>query len=115
MYWRSTYTPRAIPAYVQGTWDRYEPKPLNHDLLMPFGHGDGGCGPEDTDIEYIRRMQHGINGCPQVKWEKAGDFLERLKNKLEGNKRLPTWVGELYLEFHRGTYTSQAANKRNNR
>ena len=115
MYWRSTYTPRAIPAYVQGTWDRYEPKPLNHDLLMPFGHGDGGGGPEDNDIEYIRRMQHGINGCPQVKWESSAEFLERLRNKLNSNKRLPTWVGELYLEFHRGTYTSQAANKRNNR
>lgn len=115
MSWRSTYTPDMNPAYVQGTWDRYEPKALNHELLMPFGHGDGGGGPEDAHIEYFNRMKHGINGCPQVKWEFAGDFLERLKNKLSENKRLPTWVGELYLEFHRGTYTSQAANKRNNR
>ncbi len=115
MNWRPKYTPMVTAGYVQGTWDRYEPKALNKELLMPFGWGDGGGGPEDSNLEIFNRLKHGINGCPQVKWETSASFLERLRQKLEDNKRLPTWVGELYLEFHRGTYTSQAKNKRNNR
>ncbi len=115
MNWRPKYTAELTPAFVQGTWDRYNPKPLTNEVLMPFGHGDGGGGPEDRYLETFQRLKHGINGCPQVKWETSASFLERLRQKLENNNRLPTWVGELYLEFHRGTYTSQAKNKRNNR
>ena len=115
MGWRSTYTPMLEPSYVQGTWDRYEPKSLNSEVLMPFGFGDGGGGPADWHIENFERLKYGINGCPQVKWEFASSYLERMRKKFEGSKRLPKWTGELYLEFHRGTYTSQAKNKRNNR
>jgi alpha-mannosidase len=115
MGWRSTYTPMLNPAYVQGAWDRYEPKAITNELLMPFGYGDGGGGPADWHIENFNRLKCGINGCPQVRWEFASEFLERMKNNLKDNKRLPQWSGELYLEFHRGTYTSQARNKRNNR
>lgn len=115
MYWRSTYTPAMRPCYVQGAWDRYEPKELNREVLMPFGYGDGGGGPSDEYLENFKRLEYGINGCPQVKWEFPSSYLERKKQELENDKRLPTWVGELYLEFHRGTYTSQADNKRNNR
>ncbi len=112
---RPTYTPRLTPSYVQGCWERYNPKALTNNVLMPFGHGDGGGGPEDSFIEAFDRLKYGINGCAQTKWEFASTYLDRLKSELEGNKRLPTWVGELYLEFHRGTYTSQAFNKRSNR
>lgn len=112
---RPTYTPELSAPFIQGTWKRYEPKALTNEVLMPFGHGDGGGGPEDSYLENYERLKHGIPGCPQVKFEFAGEFLERLKTNLENNKRLPKWVGELYLEFHRGTYTSQAFNKRSNR
>ncbi|MBP9988262.1 MAG: alpha-mannosidase, partial [Ruminococcus sp.] len=112
---RPTYTPRMSAAYAEGAWERYEPKELNREVLMPFGYGDGGGGPADRHIEHLRRLEKGINGCPQVHWEFPSTYLEKLRTKLENDKRLPTWVGELYLEFHRGTYTSQAFNKRSNR
>lgn len=111
----SDYNTRLIPQYVRGAWDRYEPKFINNEVLMPFGYGDGGGGPSKDMLERYDRMKHGIPGCPQVKMEFAGDYLERTREKLEGNKKLPEWSGELYLEFHRGTYTSQAKTKKNNR
>lgn len=109
------YTPMPRATYVKGTYDRFEPKELSDEVMFPFGHGDGGGGPETENIELFERLRYGIADCPQTRWEFAGDFLERMKNRLQNDKRLPKWVGELYLEFHRGTYTSQAKNKRNNR
>ena len=112
---RPTYTPALNAAYIEGAWDRFEPKALSDEVIVTFGHGDGGGGPEDSYLENYERLKHGIPGCKQAKIEFAGEFLERLKTKLENHPRLPKWVGELYLEFHRGTYTSQAYNKRSNR
>ncbi|MCQ2484900.1 MAG: glycosyl hydrolase-related protein [Clostridia bacterium] len=110
-----TYTPAISADFIQGSWDRFEPKALNNETIVTFGHGDGGGGPEDSYLENYKRLKYGIPGCCQAKMEFAGEFLERLRQKLENNPRLPKWVGELYLEFHRGTYTSQAYNKRSNR
>lgn len=61
-----------------------------------------------------RGIGYGIPGCPQTKQSKAIDFFDNLKKELEG-KKAPIWSGELYLEYHRGTYTSMARNKKWNR
>ncbi len=111
----STYTPMTRASYIKGTYERFEPKELTNEVMMPFGHGDGGGGPETENIELLERLKYGVANCPQPHWEFAGDFLERLRKNTENSRRLPKWVGELYLEFHRGTYTSQAKNKKNNR
>jgi len=64
-------------------------------------------------------MRTGLPGFPATKMEKAGDFLARVRKNFDDNCRLtghtPRWSGELYLELHRGTYTSIGKNKRNNR
>ena len=52
---------------------------------------------------------------PAVRQTFSRDFFEQLEKRVEGKKTLPKWSGELYLEYHRGTYPSQARNKRNNR
>lgn len=109
------YTPMPRAPYVKGAYERFEPKELSDEVMFPFGHGDGGGGPETENIELFERLRYGIADCPQTQWEFAGDFLERMKKRLENDRRLPKWMGELYLEFHRGTYTSQAKNKKNNR
>lgn len=79
--------------------------------LMAYGYGDGGGGPTIEMIERIRRLKD-YEGFPQVTPEKAIKFFEKAA---EDARDLPVWVGELYLELHRGTYTSQARNKRGNR
>ncbi len=114
-YFTTKYTPMLEPSYVKGSYDRYEPKELNNNTIVTFGYGDGGGGPTDPNLENFQRMKHGVPGMPKVQMEFAGDYVERMRQKLENNPKLPKWVGELYLEFHRGTYTSIAKNKKNNR
>lgn len=113
--WQTTYNAKLRPVYVLGGYQRYSQKDLSKDYLMTYGFGDGGGGPTAEMLEYGRRMAKGINGCPVVKQSHSYDFFVDLDKKVSGNKHLPTWCGELYLEFHRGTLTSQARNKKYNR
>lgn len=103
------------PNMLKGTRYRYQQKMLSEESIDTFGLGDGGGGPTIEYLEYYRRQTKGIPGIPNAKMEFAGDFLKRLEGKIENNSLLPKWKGELYLEFHRGTYTSVAKNKKNNR
>ena len=111
----TTYVGNITPAQVAGTWDRYQNKDLNNETLLTFGYGDGGGGPTDEMLEVARRLKHGVPGCPAVRVDFAGNFLNRLEEKAANCRTLPVWVGELYLELHRGTYTTMGKNKRNNR
>ncbi len=79
--------------------------------LLVFGWGDGGGGPSIEMLEKARRARD-FDGLPKLEQEKAIKFFAKAKVDA---KDLPVWVGELYLELHRGTYTSQAKNKRGNR
>lgn len=79
--------------------------------LYLFGHGDGGGGPTQEMLETAKRVKN-LDGVPRVEQEFARHFFQRAA---EEAKDLPVWVGELYLELHRGTYTTQAKNKWLNR
>ncbi|MGI6148412.1 MAG: glycoside hydrolase family 38 C-terminal domain-containing protein [Limnochordia bacterium] len=109
-----TYNGVLDPESVVYSWHHYQQKDINDELLFSFGYGDGGGGPTKQMIETGRRMQE-IPGLPQVKFGKAEPFFDRLAARVKGNPRLPVVDGELYLEYHRGTYTSQGRTKRNNR
>ncbi len=113
--WQTTYNAYLNPEHILGGWHRYSQKDLNREYLCTFGHGDGGGGPTRDMLEMGRRMTRGIPGCPKVKQEFAIDFYHDLEKDVKGSRRLPKWAGELYLEFHRGTLTSQGRNKRYNR
>jgi alpha-mannosidase len=108
----STYNANAEPRQVLGTWTNFQQKELQDDLLMAYGYGDGGGGPTREMLENIREMG-AFPATPQMKQGPVGDFYRRLE--AESGDRLPTWNGELYLELHRGTYTTQSRNKRANR
>lgn len=110
-----TYNAKLNPNQLQGGYDRYQQKDINNDIMITFGFGDGGGGPIRKDLEYYDVLKKGISGVPKAKMEFAGSMLDRVKKRAEENQKTPTWQGELYLEYHRGTYTSQAKNKRNNR
>ena len=79
--------------------------------LYPFGHGDGGGGPTLDMIEAARRARD-LAGVPRVAMEAPGDFFAAVE---ADPAPLPVWAGDLYLEKHRGTFTSQAAVKLGNR
>ena len=79
--------------------------------LAPFGHGDGGGGPTREMLERARRLRD-LEGSPRVEIQTPDDFFREAGAELT---KAPVWRGELYLEYHRGTYTSQARTKRGNR
>ncbi|MEP0765677.1 MAG: alpha-mannosidase [Fimbriimonadia bacterium] len=79
--------------------------------LYVYGYGDGGGGPTVDMIEAGLRMRD-VEGLPRVEMEFARDFLRKT---FEEARDLATWWGELYFELHRGTYTTQATNKKHNR
>ncbi|TDC72314.1 alpha-mannosidase [Streptomyces hainanensis] len=83
--------------------------------LAPFGYGDGGGGPTREMLERARRLAD-LEGSPRVVIRHPAEFFETARAEYaDAGTELPVWRGELYLETHRGTYTSQARTKRGNR
>jgi len=113
--WMSTYNGSTHPRAVMGGWKRYQQKDLNRDYMLSYGHGDGGGGPDREMIEIASRIERGIPGSPKLRFGSALRFFEELEKDVAANKRLPRWVGELYFEYHRGTYTTIAKTKKYNR
>lgn len=111
----TTYNGNLHPAALMGGWDRYQQKEINNDILISYGYGDGGGGPDRVMLETGERMEKGIKGSPKVRMESSRKFFDELYAKLKDENMMPKWAGELYLEYHRGTYTSMARNKRSNR
>lgn len=114
-YTRYTYNGFLQPNVIKGIYDNYHDKELNQDLLLAYGYGDGGGGVNRVMLENRRQMDK-IAGLPNVKTSSAGDYFDRLHDTVESSEDyVHLWDGELYLEYHRGTYTSQAKNKNFNR
>ncbi|WEK03848.1 MAG: glycoside hydrolase family 38 C-terminal domain-containing protein [Candidatus Devosia phytovorans] len=112
----TTYNGDLSVSETMGAWKRYEPKAVHSEVVMSYGYGDGGGGPTRGMIERGIRMERGIPGAPKVKLEGIVPFLDRLGKAMDApGNRFPTWNGELYLQYHRGTLTSVAKNKANNR
>jgi alpha-mannosidase len=111
----TTYNGILHPDALIGGWHRYQQKDINNDILISYGYGDGGGGPTRAMLETSTRMEKGIEGLPKVRQAFARTYFDELAERVKDNRRLPTWEGELYFEYHRGTYTSMARNKRSNR
>ncbi|MER6447169.1 alpha-mannosidase [Streptomyces venezuelae] len=89
----------------------YREKGRGSRSLVPFGWGDGGGGPTREHLARARR-QRDLEGSPRVAIERPDAFFEKARAEYAD---APVWAGELYLELHRGTYTSQAKTKQGNR
>lgn len=112
-----TYNGDTQPYVIQGTWDNYKNKDLNRDLFISYGYGDGGGGPNRDMLKTIEQLNK-MPSIPHVRIESVSKTLKRIHKNIKENKlngHLPIWDGELYLEFHRGTYTSQGYVKKMNR
>ncbi len=111
----TTYNGLLHPDAIMGGWERYQNKEINNDILISYGYGDGGGGPTRQMLEISKRMEKGVKGIPKVRQEGSLTYFTDLEKKVKDNRRLETWEGEFYFEYHRGTYTSMARNKRGNR
>ncbi|MFA7672486.1 MAG: alpha-mannosidase [Clostridia bacterium] len=112
---RVNYNSHIDANHMMGTWENYRDKGLSNNPMMTFGLGDGGGGPKRDHLEQAIRFKKGIKGMPKFENVAPLSYFDKLYNSVKDNSRLPKWVGELYLELHRGTYTSIAKNKKNNR
>lgn len=107
----TSYTYKTDPMELNHVWkNRCQARDLDA-FLLPYGYGDGGGGPSRDHIEYARRQKN-LEGSVKVKFSEPIEFFEDMQEK-GGPKN--TYVGELYFTAHRGTYTSQAMVKKNNR
>ncbi|CAK7271026.1 Glycoside hydrolase, 38 vacuolar alpha mannosidase [Sporothrix epigloea] len=111
-----TYTAEAHFGDVRRSVTQHKSMDEDHTSLLVFGKGDGGGGPTWEHVEKLRRcrgMADTVGLLPRVHLGSSVDeFFSHLEAKAD---KLATWYGELYFELHRGTYTTQANNKRNNR
>ena len=102
----------SVPQLIHGARN-FSEKALCDRSMYLYGWGDGGGGPTAEMLERARRVKD-LEGLPRVELTGAEDAFESLEEDA-GDTDLPVWVGELYLEMHRGTYTTHAEVKRANR
>lgn len=114
-----TYTAEANFGDLKRSVTQHKSLDQDNTSLLVFGKGDGGGGPTFGHLEKLRRcrgLSDQVGSLPRVKMgNSVDDFFAQLEKKAAGGTKFPTWYGELYFELHRGTYTTQANNKRNNR
>ncbi len=106
-----TYNSVANVQEVLYSVSNYKDLDRSTEAYLLFGFGDGGGGPTRPMLELIQRMKD-VDGLPRVEMRSPSQFFNRLE---QNSQDLLTWVGELYFELHRGTYTTQANNKKYNR
>lgn len=97
--------------WIRRSAREYRDHDRSHEGIMLYGFGDGGGGPTKHMLEIIRRSAD-LQGLPRTQQRSSDEFFERLEKDCADR---PLMIGELYLEYHRGTYTSQAQTKKNNR
>lgn len=108
----NTIQTEPTPERLFKTWEKeVQHKDIQDRHLAAYGWGDGGGGPTEGMYEMARRTAD-LEGCPRVEHTTVSRFMKGIE---EHCKPLPHWVGELYLELHRGTLTSIAAIKKGNR
>ncbi|KAJ5010945.1 Alpha-mannosidase [Colletotrichum sp. SAR 10_99] len=111
-----TYCADATFDNIKKSMTQHRTLDQDHTSLLAFGKGDGGGGPTWQQIERLRRLRGLADTTGLLPRVHLGgtpdDFFDKLEEKAH---TLPTWHGELYFELHRGTYTTQAATKNNNR
>lgn len=108
---KSYYNGWPNPEELNLAWENFGQKAAYPEVLFPFGHGDGGGGPTEEMLAYAARAKAfpGVPACRQGLEEAYFDDVRAAAPDL------PVWVGELYLETHRGTYTTHGEIKRANR
>eukprot|EP00499_Haloplacidia_sp_CaronLabIsolate_P013165 CAMPEP_0196773040 /NCGR_PEP_ID=MMETSP1104-20130614/2552_1 /TAXON_ID=33652 /ORGANISM="Cafeteria sp., Strain Caron Lab Isolate" /LENGTH=569 /DNA_ID=CAMNT_0042143183 /DNA_START=1 /DNA_END=1707 /DNA_ORIENTATION=+ len=108
-----TYNSSASVADVIKSRDANKDKDRFNESLLLYGHGDGGGGPTPAMLERLHRLCD-VPGLPRVRTGSPLDLARRLR-EVAAASPLRRWRGELYLELHQGTFTSQAFVKWSNR
>ncbi len=109
-----TYNAQIIQSELQHGERNFRDKMGSSQSLLLFGYGDGGGGPTREMVGRAHRTRD-LEGSPRVELRGPSSFFRGAEEEYRGSGRVPSWRGELYLELHRGTFTSQLAMKQGNR
>ncbi len=104
----------AYPDHLAGAYENFKQKDKSDDFLFLYGFSDGGGGPNYAHMKCLEIESKNVRNCPRAKFATLNEFVDKLNENVK-NEVLDVWKGELYLQFHRGTFTSIAEVKRNNR
>jgi alpha-mannosidase len=96
------------PRAAVETWRNYQDKERNPESLLLFGWGDGGGGPTENMLERIGQLAD-FPAMPSLRYVNVAEWFSDIAKRAGGD--LPSWVGEIYLEYHRGTLTTQGRTK----
>ena len=107
-----TYAAEVTAAELRHAVTNFRDKAISSHSLLLFGYGDGGGGPNRDMLARAHRFRD-LEGAPRVELRGPEDFFADAEAEI--GDQAPVWVGELYLELHRGTLTSQIAMKQGNR
>jgi len=105
------YNGTIVPQELRMAWENFKEKGIYDEVMLPFGYGDGGGGVTPEMMEYAAREKR-FPGLPATRVTGGEAYFDTV---VAQSPDLPAWVGELYLETHRGTYTTQGRTKRANR
>ena len=95
------------PTDLNMRWEKHRTQQTDIErLFYPFGYGDGGGGADRDTLEFLRREEN-LEGLPRTEWHSIEEHFELTHDNAQKN----VWVGELYLAWHRGTYSSQRKTK----
>ena len=108
----TTYNGNISAKEIMGTWTNFRQKDTHNELMTAYGWGDGGGGPTREMLENIDAFSN-LAGAPRVRCGTIREYMDGVAERVADE--LPIWNGEFYLELHRGTLTSQARTKWNNR
>jgi alpha-mannosidase len=109
------YNAHSRPSFVIDAWETMQQKDGLRSRIMPFGYGDGGGGALRDHLEFLR-IGKDLEGMPRTRIASPVEYFDDLKEDIaSGYTTLPSYVGELYLQVHRGVYTTQAKTKKGNR
>lgn len=108
-----SYNGTVEPEVLVGTWQNFDGKVRHDESLVTIGYGDGGGGPSPEMLERWEQLED-FPTLPRLRASRVDAFFDRLEAAIDRDK-LPVWLGEKYLELHRGTLTTQGRIKRLNR
>jgi alpha-mannosidase len=104
------YNAKTSPRAIVQTWRNFKGKHHHPESLLSFGFGDGGGGPTEEMLERQRQLAD-FPVVPSLRPVKVAEWFDEVRAKVARDPGLPVWVGEMYLELHRGTLTTQSRTK----
>jgi alpha-mannosidase len=112
-YFPHTYNGTTEPVGLANDIATYAPSTHFPQIMQLYGVGDHGGGPTRQELDEAVRLENPSTVFPKAEFSTARSFFDDVEKSLNsGGLKLPTWNSELYLEYHRGCYTTQSETKK---